>query len=94
MSLSNDNDNDSDDVGSMSFETITGSGDEGSATTTAASQEVQMIGAKENRRVFISRLVVIAVLVISAALTCSFVFIFLSAQDQKNFEIEVSTVTA
>jgi hypothetical protein len=53
-------------------------------------EKAPRIGAKENRRVIISRLLVIVVLSLSALLTCVFVFWFISEQEESNFESDVS----
>jgi hypothetical protein len=53
-------------------------------------EKAPRIGAKEDEWVIISRLLVIAVLSISAFLTCLFLFLFMTQQENSNFESDVS----
>ena len=48
------------------------------------------IGAKEDGLVNLSRLLVIVVLLLSTLCTCMFVLVFMSEQEQSNFESDVS----
>jgi hypothetical protein len=52
------------------------------------------IGAKENLWVSISRLLVIVLLSISTFITCLLLFLFMSEQEESNFESDVSILAS
>jgi flagellar basal body-associated protein FliL len=72
--------------------------DDGSTTDTASALEqgpindekAPQLAAKENLWVSISRLLVIVVLSITTFVTCLLLFLFMSEQEESNFESDVS----
>jgi hypothetical protein len=57
-------------------------------------EKVPEIGAKENHWVAVSRLLVIVLLSISTFLSCLLLFMFMSEQEESNFESDVSILAS
>ena len=71
---------------SNSFDTSTSNG------FVPEKEETKIIGEKENRRVFYSRLLVLVVLLLSAGVTGGLTYLLTNQEEQDAFEADVSTL--